>query len=543
MEPSALVDAAASGVSDSGDADIEEGAQPIDAGACDPLGDPQIAPCALSETYGVFVAASGADDNSGTAAAPLRTVSEGLAQALRSGKPRVFVCQGHYGESLTIGGAQGDISIYGGLGCIGGWSWTGGLVEVVTPTSLPALRVGSTTAPVTVEDVSLIASDAVGQDGDGAGNSAVAAWVNAATVTFLRVTFFAGKGADGAPGEDGATIPNYPADEPAAPPGLPFNYSPFVLGAGGVNACVYDSARSQGGVGGAPGDRAALAGYPGGPGNAAPSASLALLSNLFNGSGGTPSADCAPGTGLGNPGANGFAGAGGRTATSYGTLFPSAWEASAGQRGGNGNPGQGGGGGAGEPFGPSSAIFGGNGGGAGGCGGTGGAGGQGGGASFALVSAQSAISLLSCTLVVSDGGQGGAGGAGQIGQSGGLGSAGSCPGAGGAGGNGAGGSGGGGGTGGLSVGIVYQGTVPTYDTNTTIVLGAPGVEGTRAHVRRRTSRPAPRSPGTCRPAGETTARNVVGRRHEEARAPPDGIAREPCTISSCRAVVVAVARP
>ncbi|HEY4014293.1 MAG TPA: hypothetical protein VGM06_13210 [Polyangiaceae bacterium] len=448
-----------------------------DPSGCDPLGDPQASPCALTETYGVFVAGSGADDASGTSAAPLRTIAEGLAQALRQGKSRVFVCQGHYGESVGLGGAQGDISLYGGLGCIGGWSWTGGAVDIAAPISLPALRIASTTTPITVEDVSLTASDAVGQDASGAGNSAVAAWVEGANVTFRRVTLFVGKGADGAAGKSGASIPNYPVDQPAAPPGLPFSYSPFVLGAGGVNACVYDAASSQGGVGGAPGDRSMLAGYPGGAGGAAPSASLALLSTLYNGVGGVPSPDCQPGTGIGNPGANGLPGASGAMATSYGTLFPDAWEPSAGQFGGNGLPGQGGGGGAGQPFGPSSAIFGGQGGGAGGCGGTGGAGGQGGGASFALVSLQSSVAIYASTLISSDGGQGGPGGAGQVGQAGGLGGAGSCPGAGGAGGNGAGGSGGGGGTGGLSVGIAYEGTLPTYDTNTTIVFGASGPEG------------------------------------------------------------------
>jgi hypothetical protein len=308
--------------SDAGDGAWDDASDP---GGCDPLGDPEVSPCALTETYGVFVAGSGADNASGTSAAPVRTIAEGIAQALRQGKSRVFVCQGHYGESISLGGAQGDISVYGGLSCIGGWSWTGGVVDVAPPISLPALRVASTTTPITVEDVSLTASDAVGQDASGAGNSAVAAWITNAAITFRRVTFFAGKGADGAPGKDGASIPNYPVDEPAAPPGLPFSYSPFVLGAGGVNACVYDSASSLGGVGGGPGDRSMLAGYPGGAGSAAPSASLALLSSLDNGAGGAPSPDCQPGTGMGNPGANGLPGASGAMATSFGTLSARAW--------------------------------------------------------------------------------------------------------------------------------------------------------------------------------------------------------------------------
>jgi hypothetical protein len=460
------------------DAPSEAGVSPApESGSCDPLADPQAAPCAIADTYGVFVAASGADNGAGSAASPLRTIAEGVAAAQRAGKFKVFVCQGRYGESLALGGTHGDISIYGGLGCIAGWSWTGGLVDVAAPTSLAALRIDPTTNPVTVEDLSLTAIDAVGQDASGAGNSAIAAWASGATVTFRRVTFFAGKGADGAPGKEGALRPNYPASQPAAPPGLPFTYAPFALGAGGVNPCVFDAASSQGGLGGAPGDRVATAGYPGGGGSSAPSSPLASQSSINNGVGGLPSADCQPAAGAGHPGANGLWGAAGAMAPTYGTLFPGGWVPTSGQFGGDGSPGQGGGGGAGEPFSPSAAIFGGAGGGAGGCGGTGGGGGQGGGASFALVSLQSSVTLFSSTLIASDGGQGGTGGPGQAGQAGGMGGSGSCSGAGGPGGNGAGGSGGGGGTGGLSVALAYQGTLPTYDATTTLVVGAPGPEG------------------------------------------------------------------
>ena len=238
---------------------------------------------------------------------------------------------GHYGGvDPSPGSAQGDISVYGGLGCIGGWSWTGGVVDVVAPISLPALHIGPTTVPVTVEDVSLTASDAVGQDAAGAGRSAVAAWVESATVTFRRVTFFAGKGADGAQGKDGASIPNYAVDEPAAPPGLPFSYSPFVLGAGGVNACVYDSARSQGGVDKFPGDQIACPRVI----RAAWAAPRPPHHSRFCRASITVRAASPPRTanrvpGWSNPGANGLPWPSGAMATSYGTWLLDAREPSA----------------------------------------------------------------------------------------------------------------------------------------------------------------------------------------------------------------------
>jgi hypothetical protein len=52
-----------------------------EAGGCDPRGDPQVARCALANAYGVFVAASGADDTGGTEGDPFRTIGEGVALA------------------------------------------------------------------------------------------------------------------------------------------------------------------------------------------------------------------------------------------------------------------------------------------------------------------------------------------------------------------------------------------------------------------------------------------------------------------------------
>ena len=442
--------------------------------ACDAAADPKDAPCAVDETYGVFVASSGSDDGSGSKAQPLRTIAQGIALAARSGRSRVFVCQGRYGESISLGGAAGDISLYGGLDCIQGWIWNGGPVQVTAQGRLSALRIDATLAPVTIEDVSFTAPDAVGQDGSGAGLSSIAAWLSDATVTLRRVALIAGRGADGATGADGSSTPDYPVDQPTAPPGLPYVYAPPALGAGATNTCLLmPASSSQGGAGGSPGDGVMMAGYPGSPGSAVPEALLAGASSLFDGAGGLASSSL--GCGLGDPGANGSAGPAGEMAASFGVLTRDGWSPSPGALGGFGQPGQGGGGGAGELYFTMGATFGGGGGGAGGCGGAGGGGGRGGGASFALVSLGSAVSLIDANLLTSDGGQGGRGGAGQPGQAGGLGAPGAC--GGGAGGSGAGGSGGGGGSGGISVAIAYQGVVPVYDTQTRLAVGAPGTEG------------------------------------------------------------------
>jgi hypothetical protein len=440
---------------------------------CDPSADPRDAPCTVNEAFGVFVATSGTDDATGTRAEPLRTVTQGISLAARSGRSRVFVCQGEYSESVSLGGVQGDVSLYGGLDCIDGWSWTGAPAQVTAQGPSNALVVDSS-SEITIEDFSFTAPDAIGQDGAGAGLSSIAAWLTNATVTFRRVTFIAGKGADGAPGTAGDAAPNYPVGQTAAPSGTPYDYSLAALGAGGVNSCSLGGALSQGGAGGSPGDPSTLAGYPGGPGSAVPAPLGA--SSPYDGAGGAPPAQgCTLGAGAGDPGASGAAGPAGVSSTTYGVLLASGWVPSSGGAGGFGNPGQGGGGGAGEPFFAMGATFGGGGGGAGGCGGAGGGGGQGGGASFALVSIQSLVAFFDCSLITSDGGQGGAGGAGQPGQAGGLGAPGTC--GGGPGGNGAGGSGGAGGTGGISVGIVYQERIPVLDSQTSFTFGAAGAGG------------------------------------------------------------------
>jgi hypothetical protein len=440
-----------------------------DAVACSPSSDPRTQPCVVDDAYGVFVATSGGDYSHGSKVDPVKTIREGIVIAAQEKKSRVYVCQGSYLEQVVLDKTYDGISLYGGLDCAHGWAWTGGLVDVTAPTALYALRIDSTTKPITVEDFSFTVPSASGQDSVGAGNSSIAAFVVGATVNLQRVTLTAGNGSTGLPGADGVAAPNYATNQATAPAGSAYNASVGSLGAGGANSCLLVGA-STGGTGGQPGDLPGTTStYPGTRGGATPPAQT---QPSFDGAGGASAVDGAgcPAASMGHPGAFGAAGGGGSPATVYGTLSAAGWAPSAGGDGQPGNPGQGGGGGAGL----GTAGLGGDGGGAGGCGGAGGKGGNGGGASIALLAFNATTTLANCMLTSAKGGDAGTGGAGQPGQAGGGPGASSC--AGGPGGSGAGGSGGAGGTAGISVAFGYN--LPYIDLgNNRMSAGGSGAQG------------------------------------------------------------------
>ena len=76
------------------------------------------APC-VADSVGVFVSPMGDDMNAGTKASPVKTI--GKALGIAGGKPRVYVCEGTYGESVDLTKA---VSIYGGFKC-SDWSYSG----------------------------------------------------------------------------------------------------------------------------------------------------------------------------------------------------------------------------------------------------------------------------------------------------------------------------------------------------------------------------------------------------------------------------------
>ncbi|MGO9834687.1 MAG: hypothetical protein ACLP1X_10755 [Polyangiaceae bacterium] len=447
-------------------------------GDCLPDSDPPSLasdPCVVNDTLGVFVApaaSGGSDSAAGTEAAPFATIGHALANL--GGKARVYVCDGTFGEQVTIT-AGTAASLYGGLACPAAdagtpWTYVGGVATVNSPAAAYALSVTGVTSAITVADVAFVAPDATGTDASGNGNSSIAALVSGSMVNLVRVTLTAGAGANGSAGAGGASAPNYSrataenGQPGTAPGGDGGNWS----GAGGMELCLV-SGESAGGAGGLPGT-GALAGGSGASGSATPAATASGTRDGAGGGGGLDGC-----TSVSHSGADGAPAAGGIPATSYGTISSDGWAQVSGGNGQSGAPGQGGGGGGGSGV-PQT---GGDGAGAGGCGGSGGIGGSGGGASIALASVGSTITLSACTLTTGAGGTGGKGGDGQSGQGGGISGSdpelGACPG--GFGGNGAGGSGGAGGAAGISIGIVYTSTEPTFDSMTAIHPGSAGQPG------------------------------------------------------------------
>ncbi|HEX4633762.1 MAG TPA: hypothetical protein VH163_08020, partial [Gemmatimonadales bacterium] len=367
--------------------------------SCDPSQDPKDAPCLVDGVYGVFVSsATGHDTGIGTKADPLKTITEGIAKAAQTGKSRVYVCNGSYGEQVSLDAQHDGLALYGGFDCGRAWAWSGdaGATQVTGPTAQYALRVDRTTKLVTIEDVSFAVPDATGQDGTGAGNSSIAAFVSneAEGVSFRRVGLRAGAGAAGS---DGGTPPTNLFSSNMAD--LQGNGAD-----GGAGGAMKDCpckivGDTQGGAGGGEGDPAG----DGGPGTANPLPGQ----QVRNGAGGAGYNDTSLGCTVGRPGADGSPQGDGGIVATLGSLSASGWEPGSGTDGLPAYPGQGGGGGGG------GQTLGGGGGGCGGCGGAGGLAGHGGGASIALLLFNATAVVAESRLVSAAGGPGGPGSAGR----------------------------------------------------------------------------------------------------------------------------------
>lgn len=325
-----------------------------------------------------------------------------------------------------------------------------------------------------------------GPDATTAGDSSQVVHSRQSTLSFLRVTFQQGDGADGAAGVDGSSAT-------ATPPVTATDGGP-----GQAAIVVCSTTRVAGGNGAAnpscPGSTAGAAGGSGGS-----------MDTACNGIGGTCSgSDCnatgglagstassgasgGPGGGTcmnlaaeaGTPGAvvDGSAGSSQNARGHLDAQFQ--WRGESGTAGGVGAHGGGGGGGGGAG-GCDNGIdddrgAGGGGGGAGGCRATfAGSGGGAGGGSFGIVAVQSSLTVTSSLFergTAGDGGSGGAGGAGQPGGAaggGGAATADTLPGAGGAaGGRGGHSGGGGGGSGGIAYTMLLLSSTNTLSGITT----------------------------------------------------------------------------
>lgn len=423
---------------------------------CDLAKEPKDSPACVDDAVGVFVdATSGSDGNPGSKIAPFKTLGVAIAKA--GDKPRVYICDGSYSESVKLAPPNAP-SLYGGFAC-GSWSYASTKPKVA-PTGVGyALEIDGVASEVIVSDLAFAS-----REGTTMGASSIAAFVSSgAKVTILRTVIEAARGREGEEGLPGTTgtitavsSGSLDANGNAATGAI----------AGPQKICTCSSGgTSTGGAGGGP----MGAGAPGFP---------AL-------GGGAPGAGAGTGCSVAEPNGSGDVGgdataaadAPALAANAFGTLTASGWLPRPGASGPNGSPGQGGGGGAGR-----DATSAGGGGACGGCGGSGGKGGTGGGASVALLVLDSTIVLRGSTLITKAGGVGGRGGAGGPGATtGGTaangGAAGCSSGEGGKGG--AGGTGGGG-AGGLSVGVLYRGPKPTLEASgvTAGALGPKGQGGT-----------------------------------------------------------------
>lgn len=435
--PASLEDRCANGTCDPS-ASSSSGEGGVDTGTDGPPVDPCIAkpsdPQCLDENVSFFVSPTGADTNSGTRAAPLKTIGGAIGK-VSAAKKRIYVCEGTYAENVEV---RTSLSILGGLAC--SWDRAGQKPRIVPPKG-PALAITKVTG-ASIGDLALEGA----ADSNTPGASAIACLVSESTAIVLKgVEAKAGAGVKGKPGANGIDAPNYTAAIATA------GVTTSNATGGAAPACetCVDASFSTGGKGADDG-AVPLQG----------SAQPPIGVNNAGASGGT----CTPG----GDGANGPAGSAAKGAEKPGQLAASGWTSTAGENGVAGRPGQGGGGGG------SETGAGGGSGGCGGCGGTGGKAAGSGGSSFAALVFSSEVTFEDSTLTSSSGADGGGGGKGQDGQRRGGTGGGVC--AGGFGGQGAGGGGGGGGSGGHSIAVGYVGKEPATPRST-LTVGASGGGG------------------------------------------------------------------
>ena len=387
-------------------------------------------PSELTNTLGVFVAPSGADNADGTRERPLARIQPAIDLAKTLGK-RVYVCAGTYREALVL---ADSISIIGGLDCGGGeWRTSLGFSRVEAPSS-PAVRATDIKSPTRLDGLEVVAPNATAPSGSSIGLIAE----RAGGIAFARSKITAGNAMKGDDGVEGIQLSNAPTGTTrgAAIPGatqcvagsackLDMFGAYWVMpagGAGGTNTCVGASGfvAEAGGVGGSGGLRE-VSSIPNG-GNP-----IAVWRDYTN----QPSYAPKPAP-LGRTGAPGADGADRPAAPATGTLSRDGYIPADGANGTNGATGFGGSGGDGLP--PHALIFsatlqnqeavyrgwGGGGGGAGGCPGLAGTAGKGGGASIAAMLIESPITFDGTQLTAGQGGNPGHGSLGSIPTVGGL---------------------------------------------------------------------------------------------------------------------------
>jgi hypothetical protein len=418
-------------------------------------------------TAGVFVSTSGSDLGGCSKNYPCQTLAHAQLVALRESRLQIYMAAGTYVGVLEL--ASG-VEIYGGYD--GNWL-RGPYTEPAHRVILTGgarnsehLVVYASNVTAKLADLVIAGADVADVDALGNGRTSYGAYVTHSNVTFERVGFYGGRGANGTIGKAGIDGPGIATDLIGGQGGDGVRGTwgqcdTTRRGAGGPGATNSncDVANTKAGNGG-PGGLMDTSSCDDGdelPGDKGEDSGL-----LLGGAGGLRCSNGQPGLN----GATGVNGGGGTSSPKRGQLLSEFWvgngggDGALGEHGGGGSGGGGGGGCGNGWFYSDCAGAGGGGGGAGGCrakeAGTGGAAG---GSSFGLFAVSSTVTLANCEFRIGqagNGGSGGPGGKGQPGSAGGRGGTGTDSGSGGDGGNGGdGGSGGGGagGTGGLAYGI------------------------------------------------------------------------------------------
>ena len=447
-----------------------------------------------------FVAPSGDDSNSGTAASPFRTIQRGVtAAASDASRKQIYVAVGTYAESVSLLSSADGIGVFGGYNA-GSWSRTGAADTTVEGQPQSIFADGAT-------DVALQLLRLQPSRGGSSSAYGIRA-VNGSELALSRLTVRPGAGATATTGGGGTTPAKSQNGEPGTNGGADCNVAGYggnsgdgVAGGSGFDF-PFPSGVHSGGRGGGGGEET----NEGEPGNAGDAGDPAF-GPPTRGSAGAGGEDFPAGAGPGNtpnfferlagdPGGTGGSGVtgtnGGSGSGDFGAAGPT-WVGRNGTSGGTGGLGAGGGGGGGGAGRGTLTQWGaGSGGGEGGTGGRGGTGGGGGGAgggSFGVYLHDSTAVVAAGSSVEAgaggNGGPGGTGGTGGQGGDGGTGAAGRACGVstgdggpGGNGGQGGAGGAGGGGSGGPSVGVIRLGSsAATVRTDSTVAGPSPGSGG------------------------------------------------------------------
>ncbi|MGE0325700.1 MAG: hypothetical protein AB7K71_15235 [Polyangiaceae bacterium] len=246
---------------------------------CNAASLPEDDACVIDEQYGVFVKPTGSDGTGvGSRAAPFATLGKAMAIAKASGK-RVYMCAdgGNYPSAVSLDSTHSGVQAFGSFKCAD-WAYDNLLKATVAPSSGVPLTVDGLGVATRIDGFEFRAVNA-----SAPGASSVSAFVkNSTGVSFVRVKFQSGSGANGGTGP--ASTFTYPS--PSALHGNDGN------GTTGAKQAKYDTCPGGG----------TTYGGAGGWGGSSPTAGNSGTPDLGGGAGGTLVANCSVGGGGGSPG-------------------------------------------------------------------------------------------------------------------------------------------------------------------------------------------------------------------------------------------------